>query len=347
MEKALHFAEEALRVAERLDDAARLVGGHMSLGGTLFWQGKLEPAFAHFRRGCEMFDPNMHFPDWPGSNPGVQCQFFLALVSWMLGYPDRSLEELRAAVGSAETLGHPLTLAQTLCYGVLIHVLRHEPPAASAYAERALRICEEQRISQYHAVALCLNGWALRASGESEKGLAQIAQGVDSYGGGLFQHLLLALQADTQLAIGKPEEALASVAAGLKAVERAGGAPFEAELYRLKGEALLAGAGTLSEAEAAMQQGIDVARRQNAKSWELRGATSLARLRRQQGRHEDAVALLAPVLGWFQEGFDTVDVQAARTLLDELENSVALEAACDSLALKRGSMQIRACARAQ
>ena len=96
-----------------------------------------------------------------------------------------------------------------------------------------------------------------------------------------------------------------------------------------------------------MQQGIDVARRQNAKSWELRGATSLARLRRQQGRHEDAVALLAPVLGWFQEGFDTVDVQAARTLLDELENSVALEAACDSLALKRGSMQIRACARAQ
>src|SRR6266566_2361174 len=104
----------------------------------------------------------------------------------MLGYPDRSLEELRAAVGSAETLGHPLTLAQTLCYGVLIHVLRHEPPAASAYAERALRICEEQRISQYHAVALCLNGWALRASGESEKGLAQIAQGVDSYGGHWF-----------------------------------------------------------------------------------------------------------------------------------------------------------------
>ncbi|SRR6266571_2227628 len=84
MEKALHFAEEALRVAERLDDAARLVGGHMSLGGTLFWQGKLEPALAHFRRGCEMFDPNMHFPDWPGSNPSVQCQFFLALVSGSL-----------------------------------------------------------------------------------------------------------------------------------------------------------------------------------------------------------------------------------------------------------------------
>ena len=74
MEKAQHFAEEAMRVAERLDDAARLVGAHMALGVTLFWQGKLEPALAHFRRGFEMFDPNMQFPDWPGSHPAVQCQ---------------------------------------------------------------------------------------------------------------------------------------------------------------------------------------------------------------------------------------------------------------------------------
>jgi predicted ATPase len=97
-----------------------------------------------------------------------------------------------------------------------------------------------------------------------------------------------------------------------------GGAPHEAELYRLRGEALLTGAGTLSEAETAMQQAINDARRQNAKSWELRGATSLARLRRQQGRQREAVALLAPVLGWFQEGFDTADLKEAKALLDEL-----------------------------
>ena len=133
---------------------------------------------------------------------------------------------------------------------------------------------------------------------------------------------LLALQADAQLAIGKPEAALASVAAGLKAVEKTGGAPLEAELYRLRGEALLAGAGTVSEAETAIEQGIDVARRQNAKSWELRGAMSLARLRRQQGRPQEAVALLAPILAWFTEGFDTADLQAARTLLDDLESEI-------------------------
>jgi tetratricopeptide (TPR) repeat protein len=325
MEKAQHFAEEGLRVAERLDDAARLVGGHMALGVVLYNRGKLEPALAQFRRGFEMFAPNMQFPDWPGSHPAVQCQFWLALISWMLGYPDRSLQELRAAVGSAETLGHPFTLAQTLCYVAFVHIFRHEPSAAADYAGRALRICEEQRIAHYHAFALCADGWALSVSGESEKGLAQIGQGLDGYLAAP-RHILLALQADAQLAIGKPEAALVSVAAGLEAVEKTGGAPLKAELHRLRGEALLAGAGTPGEAETAIEQAIAVARQQNAKSWELRGAMSLARLRRQQGRPQEAAALLAPILGWFTEGLDTADLKAAKTLLDKLtEPAIAAE----------------------
>ena len=309
MEKAQHFAEEALHVAERLDDAARLVGAHIALGTVLFNQGKLEPALAHYRRAFELFDPNMQFPDWPGSHPGVLCQLWPALISWMLGHPDRSLDELRAAIRSAETLGHPLTLAQTLCWAAFVHIFRREPSAVADYAQRALRICEEHHIAHHHAFALCENGWALGVSGDSEKGLAQIEQGLDSFGLGASQHILLTLQSDAQLAIGKPEAALASVIAGLEAVEKTGGAPLEAELHRLKGEALLAGAGTVSEAEAAFEKGIDVARRQNAKSWELRCATSLARLRRQQGRPQEAVALLAPILDWFTEGFDTADLR--------------------------------------
>jgi predicted ATPase len=156
--------------------------------------------------------------------------------------------------------------------------------------------------------ALCADGWAIGVSGESEKGLAQIGQGVDGHGLAASRHMLLALQADAQLAAGKPEDALVSAAAGLKAVEKMGGAPLEAELHRLRGEALLAGAGTVSEAETAMQQGMDVARRQNAKSWELRGATSLARLRQQQGRPREA------------------DPKEAKTLLDQLtEPAIAAE----------------------
>ena len=240
----------------------------------------------------------------------------------MLDYPDRSRDELRTAVRNAETLGHPLTLAQTLCYAALVHIFCREPATATDYAEQALRICEEQRIGTWQAISLCVGGWALGASGESEKGLAQIRAGLDAFGLGASQHVLLALQADAQLATDKPEAALASVAAGLKAVEKAGGAPLEAELYRLRGEALLAGAGTVSEAEAAIEKGIAVARRQNARSWELRGAMSLARLRRQQGRQQEGAALLAPILGWFTEGFDTADLQAARTLLDEIASSL-------------------------
>jgi len=182
MEKAQHFAEEALRVAERLDDAARLVGARESLGVSLYWQGKLEPALAQVRAGFELFEPNMQFPDWPGVHPGVQCWFSLALISWMLGYPDRSLDEVKVSVGSAETLGHPLTLAITLYFAAFVHIFRREPSAAADYAGRAFRICEEQRIAQYHALALCVNGWALGVSGESEKALTQIAEAVDSYG---------------------------------------------------------------------------------------------------------------------------------------------------------------------
>jgi predicted ATPase len=221
-------------------------------------------------------------------------------------------------------LGHPLTLASSLCCWV--HILRREPSAVADHAERALKICEEHRIANWHAQALCAHGWALSVSGDSEKGLAQIAQGVEAYGLGTNQHILLALQADAQLATGRPEAALASVAAGLKAVEKTGGAPFEAELYRLKGEAVLAGAGTVTEAEAAIEQGIGVARRQNAKSWEVRGAMSLARLRRQRGRPQEAVALLAPTSAWFTEGFDTADLKEAKVLLGELtEPAIAAE----------------------
>jgi hypothetical protein len=205
------------------------------------------------------------------------------LISWMLGHPDRSLDEVRPVLGSAETLGHPLTLVQALCSVALVHIFRHEPSAVAGYAERALRICEEHHIQSFHGPALCASGWALGVSGESEKGLAQIRRGVDGFGLGSHQHICWRCRPMLNWRPGKPEEALASVATGLKAVERAGGSPLEAELYRIRGEALLAGAGTVSEAETALQQGIDVARRQNAKSWELRGAMSLARLRQPAG----------------------------------------------------------------
>jgi predicted ATPase len=233
---------------------------------------------------------------------------------------------LKAAVGSARTLGHPLTLAQALCQTALVHIFLGESLAAADQAEQALRICDEHRIAGVQADALGVDGWARSTSGEVEKGLAQIAEAVERYGLGSDQHVLLALQADALLMVGKPTEALASVAAGLKVIEKMGGAQLEAELYRLKGEALFAGAGRAREAEAAIAKGINVARRQNAKSWELRCAMSLAKLWDRQGQRGEAYDLLAPVYGWFTEGLDTADLKDAKALLDTLtEQAVAAE----------------------
>jgi predicted ATPase len=143
---------------------------------------------------------------------------------------------------------------------------------------------------------------------------------------GVNRHTLVALQADAQLAIGKPEAALESVTAALKAVENMGGAALEAELWRLGGEALLAGAGTASEAETAIVKAIEIARQQNAKSWELRAAMTLARLRLRQGRPQEAATMLAPLYAWFTEGFDTADLKEAKALLDKLtEPAIAAE----------------------
>src|SRR5260370_37910567 len=103
----------------------------------------------------------MQFPDWPGSHPAVQCQFYLAPISWMLGHPDRSLEELRAAVRSAETLGHPLTLAQTLFLAALAHIFRHEPSAVADYAGRALEICEAPPLPTFPLCGLFAAGMGL------------------------------------------------------------------------------------------------------------------------------------------------------------------------------------------
>ena len=212
----------------------------------------------------------------------------------MLGYPDRSL----GVEGSGRKRPRTRAPADPCPSAVSNRVrayLSRRATAAADHAEQALRICDEHRIAGVQADALGVGGWARSASGEGEKGLALIAEAVERYGLGSDQHVLLALQADALLAVGKPNEALESVAAGLKVIEKMGGAQLEAELYRLKGEALFAGGGTASEAETAIAKGINVARRQNAKSWELRCAISLAKLWDRQGRRGEAYGLLAPV----------------------------------------------------
>jgi predicted ATPase len=185
-----------------------------------------------------------------------------------------------------------------------------------------MRVSTEQGFASWLAPGTIVRGWALAQRGQGEEGIAQMRQGLAAYlamGAELGRPRQLAMLAEAYGRVGQTAEGLAVLAEALTAVHKTGEQFYEAELDRLKGELLLQQpAGSGDEAETCFRQALDVAHRQQAKSWELRAAMSLSRLWRQQGRRDEARELLAPVYGWFTEGFDTADLQEAQALLEAL-----------------------------
>ena len=174
-------------------------------------------------------------------------------------------------------------------------------------------------------MATLLQGWVLAEQGEGEAGIAQMHQGLSAYqavGSALLRPYFLALLAEAYGKVGQAEQGLTALAEALTIVERTGERWWEAELHRLKGELLLVQAGgkksSMEKAEACLHQALAIARRQQAKSLELRAAMSLARRWRHHGKRAAARQMLAEAYGWFTEGFDTADLQEVRALLDEL-----------------------------
>jgi predicted ATPase len=174
----------------------------------------------------------------------------------------------------------------------------------------------------WYAMGTCLYGWALAMQGQGAEGLTQLRQGLDAYratGAEIQRPHFLSMLAEVHRSLGQPEAGLTALSEALTLVEKTGERYYEAELHRLQGELLLQQAAPeVSHAEACFQQSLDIARRQQAKSLELRAAMSLSRLWQQQGQQAEAYDLLAPIYGWFTEGFGTADLQEAKTLLEEL-----------------------------
>ena len=223
----------------------------------------------------------------------------------------------------AQELSHPHSLAFVLVFAAILHRLCGEVQAVYARADAATRLAAEQGIAQWFAGGTILRGWAVAAQGQTAEGLAQIHQGLVAWRAAWAEALRpfwLALLAEAHATGGDPAGGLHGLAEALVLVETTGELWYEAELYRLKGDLLLRQAvPDTRQAEACLQQALAVARRQQAKAWELRTAISLSRLWQQQGRRDEAHALLAPVYHWFTEGFDTADLQDAKALLEELE----------------------------
>jgi len=319
------LGEQLLSLAQRLQDLDLLLEAHHALWATLFFGGELAAAQPHFEQGLRLYEPQRHRAHaalYSGHDPGACCRYLGALPLWLLGYPDQAVVSIQAALTLAQQLAHPLSLTFAMYRAAMLHHLRREAPLTQAHAEAAMSIATSQELPLQLAQATPLRGWALAESGHGAEGIVQIQQGRAAYqgtGAASDQPYYLALLAEASAQVGQTTEGLEALAEALATLPKSGVRWWEAELHRLRGELLLQHAGAQpGEAEACFQEALTVARRQQAKSLELRAAMSLARLWQRQGRRAEARELLAEVYGWFTEGFDTTDLQEARALLEAL-----------------------------
>ena len=319
------LGDELLSLAQRLQDPDLLLEAHHALWTSLFTGGALTAARVHQEQGRRLYEPQrhrLHAALYSGHDPGVCCHQLAAPVLWLLGYPDQAVASSQTALTLAQQLVHPMSLTNALYWAAVLHHLRRETPLSQARAETSMTVATDQALPLQVARATPLRGWALTTYGHGEEGRAQIQQGLATtraMGTTADRPYHLALLAEASAQTGQTTEGLAALAEALATLATSRVQWWEAELYRLRGALLLQHAvAQPAEAEACFQQALAVARRQQAKSLELRAAMSLSRLWQQQGKRAEAHALLAPIYGWFTEGFDTADLQEAKALLEAL-----------------------------
>jgi predicted ATPase/class 3 adenylate cyclase len=328
------LGEQLLSLAQGLNDPDLLLEAHHALWTSLFTGGELAAARVHQEQGLQLYEPQRHRAHaalYSGHDPGVCCRYRSGACLWLLGYPDQAVASSQAALALAQQLAHPLSLALALYWAAILHHLRREAPLTQAHADALMTIATDQGFSVLLAQAMPLLGWARAARGHGEEGIMQIQQGLAAYegtGAARDRPYYLALLAEASAQSGQTAEGLEALAEALATLAKSEVQWWEAELHRLKGELLLQSAVKnqeftaftpySAEVEACFQQALDIARRQQAKSLELRAAMSLSRLWQRQGKRDAARELLAEIYGWFTEGFDTADLQEAKALLEEL-----------------------------
>ena len=324
----LHTAREIgdtlLHLARRTDDPALAATAHYTLGCSWLWLGALSVARRHLEEAIAHSTPDQRRASGfrTGTDLGVGCRFYAAWILWLLGYPAQALTHIHEALTLAHALSHPLSLAWMRCRAAIFFQFCRDVPAVLEQAEAAVALAAAQGFPQWSAWGTIMRGWALAMQGQGEVGLAQVHQGITAVpptGAALFVPYLCTLLADISAHLGHTDDSLQALAEAQTLVEQHEDRCWEAVVCRLRGVVLLQQPVPQPEAaETWLQRALDVARRQEAKSLELRAAMSLARLWQQQGKRAEARELLAPIYGWFTEGFDTADLQEARALLEEL-----------------------------
>ncbi len=315
------LGEQLLILSESIDDTMARLDAHLTLACTSFFEGEFSQTHARGQQGLALYDPRQH-RFHALQHPGVISHLWMALPLWFLGYPEEAQRWSDAALTLGRSLAHPFSLVVTLTWLAILHQCRRDVPQAQALAEEAIALSRDQGFPFWLAVATLVWGWALIEQGQYEEGMAQIGGGVTAMqatGARNWQPYQLYLLAEAHAKSGQVDEAQRSLRKASTIAQQNGERYWEAEIHRFQGELILSSsAECLIEAEVCFNQAIEVARRQSAKSLELRAAMSLSRLWQHQDQRQDAYDLLAPVYGWFTEGFDTADLIEAKQLLNDL-----------------------------
>jgi class 3 adenylate cyclase/tetratricopeptide (TPR) repeat protein len=316
---AVEAGEQLLAIARQGNDQGRLLEAHHTLWPTLVSMADAKRALPHMESGIALYDRERHGSYallYGGHDPGVCCHYYRAVAQWALGYPEQALVSVYEGLRLAEALGHALTSVNVLWFTIYVHYQRGDRPAAVANAERALALIEAHGFSPWTTDTTVLLHASRGGPQDVELLNALRRQMVETQNAHWRRVMsggtLATLYCDAEA----PEQGLEMLAS---LGDPDSGKYYDSEIVRLEGELRRRLAPQVPEdAARCFERALAMARRWDAKSFELRAATSLARLRRDQGRREDAHRALADVYGWFTEGFDTQDLRAAKVLLDEL-----------------------------
>jgi predicted ATPase len=321
---ALEHATNFLSIAQSQPASGPLLIGHRTLAHSLMYSGDHRAALEHFETAVSLYRPEEHRDSalHYGQDIGVSAFVMLSWALWHRGYPDQSARAADRAVAYSRELGHAHTLSNAFWFAGVAAVFARDVATVHAYGNDCVAVASEHGFALWAAAGRILQGWADAQRGEATTGIARIRDGMaasEATGTRLSKPLFLTLLAEALAVAGKIEEALAALDDALAKAAASYVRGWDAEIHRLRGEltARLPYPDS-AKAEDSLRTALAIAREQGTRGYELRAAVSFARLHRDQGRRAEARDLLAPIYGWFTEGFDTADLKEAKALLDEL-----------------------------
>jgi class 3 adenylate cyclase/predicted ATPase len=318
------LAAQFLALADKQTATGALMMGHRLMGLSLLHTGDLVNGGAHLNRAITLYDPAEHRPLATrfGQDIGAATLSWKSLACWLLGYPQTALADAEQALKVAREMGHSATLMYVLNFSAWTNIFCGNYAVANALVDEFSALKDKTGSLFWGAWGMMQRGFLMALTGKAPDAVQTITSGLTAMratGTTMWMPLWLSYLTRANAEIGQFDDVRRGIGEAIVAVEAAKERWCEAEVNRIAGEiALLSPKPDLAKAEAYFERALAVAREQEAKSWELRAAMSMARLWRDQGRRQQARDILAPVYGWFTEGFGALDLKRAKAMLDEL-----------------------------